>query len=142
MSPAKAAAVTLPILCLMDLSSVRVYWRRWSATVAILFAVFNASKLISYASLHLFSSDVVWLCLVLAPFSPLGVWLGVRLQNRLPEQLSFFSSILLLAGLFGLAAYLWCVRLMVAVLNPVHSLICWKERTFRAKGSTMYASRP
>jgi hypothetical protein len=195
MPPAKAAAVTLPILCLMDLSSVRAYWRRWSseelkvllagalfgvllgsfafgllpewtiklgvggialafalhrlwkrnraeaprrlgwvagvhaglwagltstlvhaggppvliylfgrglskerfvATVAMFFTVVNAAKLIPYASLHLFSDEVMWLCLVLAPLAPLGVWLGVRLQNRLPERPFFFISILLL----------------------------------------------
>jgi len=29
MAPAQAAAIMLPILCLMDLFAVRAYWRRW-----------------------------------------------------------------------------------------------------------------
>ena len=28
-SPIQAAAILLPILCFMDLLSVRVYWKRW-----------------------------------------------------------------------------------------------------------------
>lgn len=200
MSPAKAAAVTLPVLCLMDLSSARLYWKRWSAeelrvllggaafgvllgsfafgllpewtiklvvgsialafavqrllkrntddparrfgraagvhaglwagltstlahaggpplliylfgrglpkerfvaTVSIFFTVVNAAKLIPYFSLHLFTADVMWLCLALAPLAPLGVWLGVKLQHTLPERPFFLCSTMLL-GLSGL----------------------------------------
>jgi hypothetical protein len=32
MSPARAAAILLPILCLMDILSVRAYWRQWDWT--------------------------------------------------------------------------------------------------------------
>lgn len=200
MPPATAAAVTLPILCLMDLTSARVYWKRWSseelrtlllgagfgimlgsisigalpewmiklavgsiavlfaayrlwkrgnkdlfhtlgrtagvnagllggltstmahaggppiliylisrqlpkerfvATVGIFFMIVNLAKVIPYFALHLFTSEVLWTCLLLAPLAPLGVWLGLKLQQCFSERL-FFITAIALSGLSGL----------------------------------------
>ncbi|SCK12686.1 sulfite exporter TauE/SafE family protein [Vogesella sp. LIG4] len=199
MPPEAAAALTLPLLCLMDLSSVKLYWRRWDthelrlmlsgallgiglgalafgllpawsvklvigllallfaaqrlwlrffpatprqmgplagriaglfggltstlahaggppvlvylfsrplskerfvATLAVFFTVVNLVKLLPYLALHLFTATVLWQCLLLSPLVPLGVWLGVRLQRRMPEQ-AFFSSAVALLALSG-----------------------------------------
>ncbi|MFC3531440.1 sulfite exporter TauE/SafE family protein [Vogesella facilis] len=199
MPPEAAAALTLPLLCLMDLSSVKLYWRRWDgrelklmlsgallgiglgalafgllpawsvklaigllallfaaqrlwlrffpatprplgplagrlaglfggltstlahaggppvlvylfsrplpkerfvATLAVFFTVVNLLKLLPYLALQLFTPTVLWQCLLLAPLVPLGVWLGVHLQRRLPEQ-AFFSSAVALLALSG-----------------------------------------
>lgn len=199
MPPEAAAALTLPLLCLMDLSSVKLYWRRWDArelkrllsgamlgialgalafgllpawsiklaigglallfalqrlwlrffpaqprplgplagciagllggltstlahaggppvlvylfsrplpkerfvaTLAVFFTVVNLVKLLPYLALQLFTATVLWQCLLLAPLVPLGVWLGVRLQRRLPEQ-AFFSTAIALLALSG-----------------------------------------
>lgn len=200
MPPATAAAVTLPMLCLMDIASVRAYWRQWSpddlryllfgavfgialgglafglapewtiklavgsiavlfalhrmwnhgktgntwspgrasgwvsglvsgitstlahaggppilvylfgrklpkekfvATIAIFFTIVNLAKLLPYVALHLFTRDVMWMCLVLAPFAPAGVWLGVKLQRRVPDRPFFIATVALL-GISGL----------------------------------------
>lgn len=200
MPPATAAAVTLPMLVIMDLASVRAYWKQWSppdlrtmlfgavfgivlgtlafglapewtiklavgsiavlftlhrlwkrgregtgwspgriagfvaglfagltstlahaggppvlvylfgrnlpkeqfvATVATFFTVVNLTKLIPYVSLHLFTAEVLWMCLVLSPLAFVGVWLGVKLQRRVPERPFFIATVTLL-GLSGL----------------------------------------
>ena len=71
------------------------------ATVSIFFTIVNLTKLIPYVALNLFSLELMWLCLLLAPFAPLGVWLGVKLQRRVPERPFFIATVALL-GISGL----------------------------------------
>ncbi|MES2322292.1 MAG: sulfite exporter TauE/SafE family protein [Pseudomonadota bacterium] len=52
------------------------------ATISVFFLVVNAVKLVPYAWLGQFSAANLVTALVLAPLVPLGVWLGVWLQNR------------------------------------------------------------
>jgi uncharacterized membrane protein YfcA len=52
------------------------------ATVSVFFMFVNAIKLVPYAWLGQFSSANLGTSLVLAPLVPLGVWLGLWLQNR------------------------------------------------------------
>jgi uncharacterized membrane protein YfcA len=52
------------------------------ATISVFFLFVNAAKLLPYAMLGQFSSDNLATSLVLAPLVPLGVWLGLWLQDR------------------------------------------------------------
>ena len=70
-------------------------------TMATFFTIVNLTKLIPYVALHLFTSDVLHLCLLLSPLVPLGVWLGVKLQRHVPERPFFIITVALL-GLSGL----------------------------------------
>jgi uncharacterized membrane protein YfcA len=53
------------------------------ATISIFFMCVNMVKLVPYAWLGQFNAANLSTSLVLAPFVPLGVWLGVWLQNRI-----------------------------------------------------------
>ncbi len=75
--------------------------QQFVATVSVFFAATNAAKLATYATLHLLSLPVLRICLLLAPLAPLGVWFGVWLQRRVPEQ-PFFVMATALLGLSGL----------------------------------------
>ncbi|HEX8480209.1 MAG TPA: sulfite exporter TauE/SafE family protein [Telluria sp.] len=52
------------------------------ATVNAFFMAVNAVKLVPYSFLGQFSAANLGTSLVLAPLAPLGVWLGLRLQDR------------------------------------------------------------
>ncbi|MDL2354365.1 MAG: sulfite exporter TauE/SafE family protein [Pseudomonadota bacterium] len=52
------------------------------ATISVFFMVVNAVKLVPYAWLGQFSAANLGTSLVLAPLVPLGVWLGLWLQQR------------------------------------------------------------
>ncbi|WP_396268311.1 sulfite exporter TauE/SafE family protein [Ideonella sp.] len=54
----------------------------FTATMAVLFAVINASKWAPYAWLGLIDTTNLATSLALAPFAPLGVWLGLRFVQR------------------------------------------------------------
>jgi uncharacterized membrane protein YfcA len=69
----------------------------FSATMAVFFAAVNASKWIPYAWLGLIDWRNMVTALVLMPFAPLGVWLGVRLVHRVPQE-GFYR--LVYAGMF------------------------------------------
>lgn len=53
------------------------------ATISLFFMIVNAVKLVPYAWLGQFSPANLSTSLVLAPLVPLGVWLGLWLQNRI-----------------------------------------------------------
>ncbi|HEU4372647.1 MAG TPA: sulfite exporter TauE/SafE family protein, partial [Telluria sp.] len=53
------------------------------ATISIFFMFVNAAKLVPYAWLGQFDAANLSTSLVLAPLVPLGVWLGLWLQNRI-----------------------------------------------------------
>lgn len=52
------------------------------ATISVFFLFVNAVKLVPYAWLGQFTAANLSTALVLAPLVPLGVWLGMWLQNR------------------------------------------------------------
>lgn len=66
------------------------------ATTALFFAVVNYAKLLPYAWLGQLSADNLTTSLVLAPFAPIGVALGVWLHNRISDRLFFRFAYLLL----------------------------------------------
>jgi uncharacterized membrane protein YfcA len=56
---------------------------RFVATMAVFFATVNLSKWIPYAWLGLIDAHNMSTSLVLMPFAPIGVWLGVWLTRRI-----------------------------------------------------------
>lgn len=60
------------------------------------FLVVNYTKLIPYAYLGQFSSENLATSLVLLPLAPIGIWLGVKAHNRVPEQLFYKLAYILL----------------------------------------------
>jgi len=73
---------------------------RFAATMAVFFAVLNASKWLPYAWLGLIDGANMGTSLVLAPLAPLGVWIGVRIVRVIPQELFYrvFNIGLLLTG--------------------------------------------
>ncbi|MFZ2988535.1 sulfite exporter TauE/SafE family protein [Ideonella sp.] len=55
----------------------------FTATMAVFFAVVNASKWIPYAWLGLIDGRNLFTSLTLAPFAPVGVWLGLKVVRRI-----------------------------------------------------------
>jgi uncharacterized protein len=74
---------------------------KYTATMAFLFFWVNISKWVPYAWLGLIDGRNMATSLVLLPFAPLGVWVGVRIARRIDPQL-FYRILyggMLLAGL-------------------------------------------
>jgi len=69
----------------------------FTATMATFFAVVNLSKWIPYAFLGLIDMRNLGTSLVLIPFAPIGVWVGIRLARRIEPTL-FYR--LVYAGMF------------------------------------------
>ncbi|MBA6412517.1 sulfite exporter TauE/SafE family protein [Parahaliea sp. F7430] len=70
----------------------------FAGTAGVFFAVVNAIKLIPYSLLGQFSSENLLYSLILAPFAPIGVWLGRFLVERTEPKLyygiiSFFLAL-------------------------------------------------
>ena len=58
-------------------------------TTVIFFAIVNYVKLIPYALLGQLNVDNLLTSLILAPLVPLGVWLGIKLHDRVNEKLFY-----------------------------------------------------
>jgi uncharacterized membrane protein YfcA len=58
-------------------------------TTVVFFAVINAVKIVPYAWLGLFDARNLATSAALAPLAPLGIWLGLRIQRRLPEPVFY-----------------------------------------------------
>lgn len=74
---------------------------RFTATLAVFFAAVNAAKWLPYGLLGLIDLTNMGTALVLAPVTPLGVWVGVRIVRVIPQALFYrlFSLGMLLTGL-------------------------------------------
>ena len=55
-------------------------------TTVVFFAVVNAVKLVPYAWLGLFDARNLATSAVLIPLAPVGIWIGVHIMRRLPEE--------------------------------------------------------
>ena len=55
-------------------------------TSVVFFAIVNYVKLIPYGMLGQLSTDNLGLSLLFAPLAPLGIWLGLHLERRIPEK--------------------------------------------------------
>ena len=58
-------------------------------TTVVFFAIVNYVKLIPYALLGQLNSDNLLISLILAPLVPLGVWLGLKLHDKVNESLFY-----------------------------------------------------
>lgn len=58
-------------------------------TTVVLFTIINYIKLVPYYFLGQLNSDNLLTSLVLAPLAPLGVWIGLRLHDRVNERLFY-----------------------------------------------------
>ncbi|MEK8050177.1 sulfite exporter TauE/SafE family protein [Ideonella sp. DXS22W] len=74
---------------------------RFTATLAVFFAAVNAAKWLPYGLLGLIDLTNMGTALVLAPVTPLGVWVGVRIVRVIPQALFYrmFSVGMLLTGI-------------------------------------------
>ena len=61
----------------------------FTATMATFFAAVNLSKWIPYAFLGLIDMRNLGTSLVLMPFAPVGVWIGIRLAKRIQPTLFY-----------------------------------------------------
>jgi uncharacterized membrane protein YfcA len=61
----------------------------FAATMAVFFAVVNASKWVPYAWLGLIDTRNMLTSLALAPIAPLGVWVGVKYVKRMSPVLFY-----------------------------------------------------
>ncbi|MBC8021993.1 MAG: sulfite exporter TauE/SafE family protein [Burkholderiales bacterium] len=58
-------------------------------TTVVFFAAVNAVKLVPYTWLGLFDARNLWTSVVLIPLAPVGIWMGVKLMRKLPEELFY-----------------------------------------------------
>lgn len=78
------------------LLSQRLSKTEFQATTVILFWAINIFKAVPYGFLGLFTLETLMFDIVLAPFAILGVWLGVKAHNLVPEKLFFGITYVLL----------------------------------------------
>lgn len=71
------------------LLSQRLDKTAYQATTVIVFWAINIAKFVPYAFLGMFTWQMLWLGLLLAPFALIGTWLGVRAHVLIPERLFF-----------------------------------------------------
>ncbi|MDC0739052.1 sulfite exporter TauE/SafE family protein [Cognatishimia sp. SS12] len=62
---------------------------RYHATVTLVFWVINALKFVPYAFLGIFTYELFIADLMLAPVALIGVWIGVRVHDVIPEAVFF-----------------------------------------------------
>ena len=62
------------------------FWASYVATISVFFMCVNFTKLLPYAWLGQLSMDNLAPSLLLAPLVPIGVWLGLWLQQRVNTQ--------------------------------------------------------
>ena len=94
-SPADAAAVMLPILCIMDVIGIRAFWGKWSRP-EITLLIPSALLGIGVGSLAfgLLSENAVKASVgAIAVLFALDRFLGLRNRLRLPEGASLFSGL-------------------------------------------------
>jgi uncharacterized protein len=70
------------------------------ATTVVFFTLVNVVKLVPYALLGQLSTGNLATALVLLPLAPIGIWLGVRLNQWLSEK-AFKNAMLTLTFVFG-----------------------------------------
>ena len=70
----------------------------YAATTVVFFAVVNVAKVVPYYWLDQFGEEVLWTALILAPVGPLGVRLGIWLNQRISPlwfyRLCYFGLVL------------------------------------------------
>lgn len=74
---------------------------QWLATAAVFFGAMNLIKIVPYAMLGQWNTDLLMLSIVLFPVAWIGVWLGRKIQTKIKEKdfLLFCRGLLMLSGL-------------------------------------------
>jgi uncharacterized membrane protein YfcA len=62
----------------------------YAATMAVLFFWVNMAKWVPYAYLGLFDWRGLLTAIILMPFTPIGIWIGVRIARKISPQLFYF----------------------------------------------------
>ena len=95
--PVLAAAIMLPILCIMDLIALKAFWKKWdSALFMSLIPSAVAGILIGTLSFHYFNADAIKLMIgVLAVGFTIQHWLKLSATKKEPSKIraAFWSSI-------------------------------------------------
>jgi uncharacterized membrane protein YfcA len=78
-------AGALPLLAIYLLPQ-RLDKTLYVGTAMIFVAMVNFAKIPPYAMLGLFTREALQTALVLMPFAPIGIWLGMWLHKRIPER--------------------------------------------------------
>ncbi len=73
----------------INLLPQRLDKRVFIGTTVILFALVDIMKLVPYALLGMLDATNLTTAALLAPVAPVGIWLGVTVQKRLPEELFY-----------------------------------------------------
>jgi uncharacterized membrane protein YfcA len=58
-------------------------------TTVVFFTIVNYVKLVPYYFLGQLNSDNLLVSLILAPLAPLGIWIGIKLHDRVNEKLFY-----------------------------------------------------
>jgi uncharacterized membrane protein YfcA len=78
-------AGALPLLAIYLLPQ-RLDKTHYVGTAIIFVTIVNYAKIPAYAMLDLFTREALLTALVLMPFAPVGIWLGMWLHTRIPER--------------------------------------------------------
>ncbi|MEZ5537460.1 MAG: sulfite exporter TauE/SafE family protein [Thiolinea sp.] len=68
----------------------------YQATTVFFFLVVNYVKLIPYAFLNQFNTENINISLLMLPVAAIGIWLGVHIHHKLPDQWFFRIAYVLL----------------------------------------------
>ena len=68
----------------------------YQASTVVIFWVVNLLKAVPYGFIGIFTAETLLADLYLAPFAFVGVWLGVKAHNVMPERLYFLFTYILL----------------------------------------------
>lgn len=105
-SPLTAAAIMLPLLCLIDWWGFRVYWRRWDArNLRILLPAAIGGVAVAAALSGVMSADVIRILVgAIAIFFTLSTWFGLAMRR--PAVMPSTSKGALWGGLCGITSFL------------------------------------
>jgi uncharacterized membrane protein YfcA len=74
--------------------------KQFVGTMVVVFAAINYVKLVPYALLGQLSYDNITTSLLLAPIVPLGIWLGLKLHDKIDEK-TFYSACYAFLAIMG-----------------------------------------
>lgn len=132
-NPILAAAIILPVLCVMDLVSVKAYWKQWdSQLVKSMIPAAVVGILLGGLSFHYFNAGAIRLLLgLLAVGFTLNYWFKRKVTEKKPStywawfwsSLSGFTSFVAHAGGPPMNAYLLPLRLKKSVFQGTSVLL-------------------
>lgn len=85
----------------MYLATLQLPRALWISTAAVFFACLNLSKVFSYAWIGLWTGEILFASLILAPVAVLGVLAGHRIQQRISDAL-FQRTVMIALAVSGI----------------------------------------